>query len=70
MCNNKNNNNMTKYPTISFNNQFQTVSITTKDKDCETLQEFIDYLIVPLLKAVGYTDKTIEEYIESDFLGF
>lgn len=54
---------------ICVTDQFGEYSIT-REGNFNHISKFINNFIVPTLKAMGYGDKTIKEYIETDMLWY
>ena len=59
---------MSKKTTVALKNECGTFSVSV-DKTTMIICDVIDELIVPLLLAAGYSDKTLGRYIASEVVG-
>jgi hypothetical protein len=48
---------------ITLENEYGTYSISTHSSDMDIVEIF-NTLIIPLLKAAGYAEKTVEDYLD------
>jgi len=51
---------------LTIRNNYGVYTITTNAIDMDMI-EILQELVVPALRACGYTDKTIHEFIDVDF---
>jgi hypothetical protein len=53
---------------IKLNDTNGTTVAIKKEEDLNTIEEYINHLIVPALLGLGFSDKLIGKYIVSDIL--